>query len=580
MGFLSGNDSTIGEGLRLFRLVLESFLCAAVWAAPARVEISLGKAANDETCTIAQTTSSFDTADHDVFARIVLRNSKPSDAVLVEWVSPSGKISQDAAYTDLPSAARLCVVNELSVAGFAPANDPGRWTLRVSLRGRVEAEKAFMIVGSAAAVAVTEVTVAPTPEGKLHLELTGSGFEPNSVVHIAQYTQLLAWQYFAAEVPASLTPARISLNTASLEPGEYVVVVGTPQGALSAPARFVISSGSGYKFPTPAGQRWIVTQGPYGSFSHWNRSLHAWDIAPERGRTVVAMRPGIAYTHDLGMGRTLDRRSFGNYITIDHGDGEYSHYAHLQTRTFMVKNGDRVAQGQPLAIAGNSGYALGPAGGYHVHVHVTRSTNIAAQSIPFRFEDVSLRATRGFTGPVVSSNTQTRGEEGPVARVTIANSLQAAKPSETAKSLDAGKPTPSPDSAAGPSLAGAVNAAEWWTDVLPVPPRTQSLEVELRWDAPESELDFHLVSPDGKHHGWYGDKRGYSGQRTNPEKFSIRLPQPGQWRLAVQGMRGSGSIPFKIEAHLEKASPPVPRRGTRRGPVRAGSSKGRAPISD
>ena len=135
---------------------------------------------------------------------------------------------------------------------------------------------------------------------------------------------------------------------------------------------FLIETG-GYKLPIAAGEPWVITQGPYGTFSHWGNSLHAYDIAPRSGRCVVAMKAGIAYTHDLGLRQDHRHRSFGNYITIDHGNGEYSHYAHLATGTFVVKNGQHVEQGQALATAGNSGYTLGEGGGYHVHVSVTRA---------------------------------------------------------------------------------------------------------------------------------------------------------------------------------------------------------------
>ena len=114
------------------------------------------------------------------------------------------------------------------------------------------------------------------------------------------------------------------------------------------------------------------------------------------------MRAGIVHVHDIGARQDHAHRTFGNYISIDHGGGEYSHYGHLATGTFVVTEGQHVEQGQALAVVGNSGYTLGEGGGYHVHVHVTRSPSISAPSVPFVFED--------FAGPmrgqvtVVSSN--------------------------------------------------------------------------------------------------------------------------------------------------------------------------------
>ena len=62
-----------------------------------------------------------------------------------------------------------------------------------------------------------------------------------------------------------------------------------------------------------------------------------------------------------------------------------------------------------------------------------------------------------------------------------------------------------------------------------------------------SDLDLHLVAPDGTHFGWYGDTTGYSGAESNPEVFRIAKPAPGVWRVAVQARRGGpGAIPFQI----------------------------------
>jgi hypothetical protein len=46
---------------------------------------------------------------------------------------------------------------------------------------------------------------------------------------------------------------------------------------------------------------------------------------------------------------------FGNFLVIDHGGGEYSLFAHLKQGSFLVKPGEAVRQGQPLARIGFSG---------------------------------------------------------------------------------------------------------------------------------------------------------------------------------------------------------------------------------
>jgi hypothetical protein len=54
----------------------------------------------------------------------------------------------------------------------------------------------------------------------------------------------------------------------------------------------------------------------------------------------------------------------GNHVTIDHGNGEYSHFAHLKPGSVLVRKGDLVRQGQMIGRMGFSGDS-----GFHVHLH-------------------------------------------------------------------------------------------------------------------------------------------------------------------------------------------------------------------
>ena len=53
--------------------------------------------------------------------------------------------------------------------------------------------------------------------------------------------------------------------------------------------------------------------------------------------------------------------SYGNYITIDHGSGWESLYAHCSE--LLVRSGDSVAAGDKIALVGETGLATGP----HLH---------------------------------------------------------------------------------------------------------------------------------------------------------------------------------------------------------------------
>ncbi|MEP6634914.1 MAG: M23 family metallopeptidase [Luteimonas sp.] len=76
----------------------------------------------------------------------------------------------------------------------------------------------------------------------------------------------------------------------------------------------------------------------------------------------------------------------GNYVTIDHGNGEFSMIAHFQPGSVLVKVGQHVVQGQPLGRLGSSGDATGP----HVHYQLQDAPDWEyADALPVRFENVS-----------------------------------------------------------------------------------------------------------------------------------------------------------------------------------------------
>ncbi|MEV4411645.1 M23 family metallopeptidase [Catellatospora sp. NPDC049609] len=56
--------------------------------------------------------------------------------------------------------------------------------------------------------------------------------------------------------------------------------------------------------------------------------------------------------------------AFGNSITVDHGEGVKTVYAH--SSAVLVKVGQKVAAGEPIGLLGNTGYAYGT----HLHLEV------------------------------------------------------------------------------------------------------------------------------------------------------------------------------------------------------------------
>jgi murein DD-endopeptidase MepM/ murein hydrolase activator NlpD len=77
----------------------------------------------------------------------------------------------------------------------------------------------------------------------------------------------------------------------------------------------------------------------------------------------------------------------GNYVIIDHGNGEYSLYAHLKPGSIRVKAGDTVAQGQMIGQLGSSGNSTEP----HLHFQVCDAADaLMCAGIPVQFTNVEV----------------------------------------------------------------------------------------------------------------------------------------------------------------------------------------------
>ncbi|MCU0247852.1 MAG: peptidoglycan DD-metalloendopeptidase family protein [Bryobacter sp.] len=381
-------------------LILIAMLAVAAPAATVS-QPAFGSSAQEKSCAVAGPGREFEPTTRQVFFRFVMNGLRGGERMEIQWIDPQQTARSVVTYEDLPAGRSLCLLSQLPVAGFEAANLPGNWIAQVVLDGVPLGAWQFRILAdpNAGRFGIRQVKRRDLAGGRTELTIDGAGFGSSTIVNVARYTVAGGWQFLAHEFPNAASETQLRVEIPRLAPAEYLVILKNPDESLSAPGRFWISTG-GYRAPGAMGETWVLTQGPYGGFSHWGRSLHAYDFAPRTGGCVVAMKPGVAHARDFGYGQTPHLRIFGNYVTIQHDDGEYSHYAHLKAGTFLVGNGQRVEAGQPLAVAGNSGYSFGR----HVHVHVTREPSISAQSIPFRFEDLPPGMTRGeFVSRNVSS---------------------------------------------------------------------------------------------------------------------------------------------------------------------------------
>ena len=122
--------------------------------------------------------------------------------------------------------------------------------------------------------------------------------------------------------------------------------------------------------------------------------------------TVAAFHDGQADNVEIG---TVDKwggpkiedpmSSYGNYVLIDHGQGEFTLYGHMREGSIAIRKGDRVAAGQRIGAIGNSGSS----GGVHLHWERRRGTGFGLAGIetqPIYVTGVSLVGDGGSTGPL------------------------------------------------------------------------------------------------------------------------------------------------------------------------------------
>ena len=81
------------------------------------------------------------------------------------------------------------------------------------------------------------------------------------------------------------------------------------------------------------------------------------DIGAEEGTSVAAFAGGtVEYTGENSI--------YGNYLQLDHGHGIKSFYAHCSQ--VIVRTGQQVSAGEPIAYVGSTGSATGP----HLHLEL------------------------------------------------------------------------------------------------------------------------------------------------------------------------------------------------------------------
>ena len=153
-----------------------------------------------------------------------------------------------------------------------------------------------------------------------------------------------------------------------------------------------------YLLPYAPGTKCKVTQGYNGKFSHSGSNQYAIDWEMSQGTLVSAARGGVvvrARDDSAKGGPSIDYDRYNNYILIRHDDGTMGHYCHLQQGGCLVKVGQRVEAGQPIAHSGSTGFSSGP----HLHFSVFMTKNGRERvSIPVKFRTAKRQAVTLVSG--------------------------------------------------------------------------------------------------------------------------------------------------------------------------------------
>ena len=113
-----------------------------------------------------------------------------------------------------------------------------------------------------------------------------------------------------------------------------------------------------YDLPFESGKTVLIMQGYNGKFSHVDK--YALDFRLRKGKLVCAARGGqvlkVVEHNNIG-GANIKYINKGNYVVIDHGDGSFGGYWHLQQNGALVEIGDTVKTGEPIGKSGSTGFS-------------------------------------------------------------------------------------------------------------------------------------------------------------------------------------------------------------------------------
>ncbi|RPJ84823.1 MAG: hypothetical protein EHM18_11465, partial [Acidobacteria bacterium] len=171
----------------------------------------------------------------------------------------------------------------------------------------------------------------------------------------------------------------------------------------------LVQGGQGYAAP-----------GNCSIVSHVNAMAYAYDFWNSTvGAHILAAADGlVVYTNSSVTCNNLDTDCadyssggcpgtfLGNVVILQHSDGTYTKYAHMQLNSVQVVPGTTVCQGLYIGRQGHTGSTSGSFNGCGDHLHFQRqsSPDIFGQSVTVDFNDVASNPLSCSTGYVSGSS--------------------------------------------------------------------------------------------------------------------------------------------------------------------------------
>lgn len=192
----------------------------------------------------------------------------------------------------------------------------------------------------------------------------------NKLTEYAQYNKNLEWQIYSKRSKVDDYEAQIEETNKIIEQ-----IIREKQAALAGNYDY---SSDGFRWPLDIKYQYITT---YFGYDAWRGGNHyGIDVgnAGIGGANIYAAQSGVVITayNDSGW-----HGGYGNYVSIDHGGGLSTLYAHCYST--VVTEGQYVEKGDVIGYVGTTGWSTGN----HLHFE-TRVNGVAQNPFGYSYEYV------------------------------------------------------------------------------------------------------------------------------------------------------------------------------------------------